>query len=284
MSFMARRLTKQFKTQNYKQTVAHSFLHPNQKVNIFKNNPDIGLIHHLNSGQLVTIDTSTAPKSQILYFHGGAFRVPMNDDQLQMIRSIATQTESRLQIADFPLLPTYSSADMLNFATSALQAVVANGLPTFLVADSAGAALAVQLLFRYPDKIAGTSLISPWLDFELTDAQVVSRATNDVMLDIDVLRQIAAEFTDGLSNGQWLDVFSPSDSLTGSLQLFYGENELLAPNDKKFATTLTATTNMTIDVISFRDAFHDYILWDKLPETKKTKKQIVTFTRDQRGA
>ncbi|WP_279384118.1 hypothetical protein [Lentilactobacillus kisonensis] len=41
---------------------------------------------------------------------------------------------------------------------------------------------------------------------------------------------------------------------------------------------------MTIDVISFRDAFHDYILWDKLPETKKTKKQIVTFTRDQRGA
>lgn len=110
---------------------------------------------------------------------------------------------------------------MLNFATSALQAVVANGLPTFLVADSAGAALAVQLLFRYPDKIAGTSLISPWLDFELTDAQVVSRATNDVMLDIDVLRQIAAEFTDGLSNGQWLDVFSPSDSLTGSLQLFF---------------------------------------------------------------
>ena len=38
MSFMAKRLIRKFRTENYKKSVAHSFLKPNQKINIFQQN------------------------------------------------------------------------------------------------------------------------------------------------------------------------------------------------------------------------------------------------------
>lgn len=284
MSFAARRLMKQFRVQNYKKNIAHSFLHPNQKYNLFNKPPAGAIIDQFAHGQLVTLDVVPDLASQLLYFHGGAFRVPMNEDQLTMIRSIAELSGSRLQIADFPLLPTHSAADILKFAATALQKVAANGVPVFLIADSAGAAIAVQLLFQHADQIAGTVLISPWLDLDLNDSEFADRATEDVMLDFDVLKQIATEFKSGIGDLHWADPYLPSESLTGSLQIFYGDNELLVPSNKKFAAALGATTNIKVTVMNFRDGFHDYVLWENLPETKKTKKQISSFIRDQRDA
>ncbi len=38
MSFMAKRLINKFRSEDYKKSVAHSFLKPNQKINIFRQN------------------------------------------------------------------------------------------------------------------------------------------------------------------------------------------------------------------------------------------------------
>ncbi|MBU9790307.1 alpha/beta hydrolase [Lentilactobacillus sp. TOM.63] len=284
MSFAARRLLKQFRVQNYKQIISQSFLHPNQKLNLFDEPPAGAIIDQFDHGRLVTLDVVPDSASQLLYFHGGAFRVPMNEDQLTMIRSIAELSGSRLKIADFPLLPTHSAADISKFAATALQKVAANELPIFLIADSAGAVIAAQLLFQHANQIAGTVLISPWLDLDLNDSEFADRATEDVMLDFDVLKQIATEFKLGLGGLHWIDPYLPSKSLTGSLQIFYGDNELLVPSDKKFVAALEATTNIKVTVTNFRDGFHDYALWENLLETKKTKKQISSFIRDQRDA
>ncbi len=106
MSFMAKRYLRKFRAEDYKKSVAHSFIKPNQKINLFRKNENEYKIDPVKKGQLVTIDTVADPTSQILYFHGGAFTVPMNEDQLEMITQIAQAANSRLQIADFPLLPT----------------------------------------------------------------------------------------------------------------------------------------------------------------------------------
>nr|WP_252893062.1 alpha/beta hydrolase fold domain-containing protein [Lentilactobacillus otakiensis] len=112
----------------------------------------------------MTIEPIANPTSQILYFHGGAFTVPMNEDQLEMITRIATESASRIQVADFPLLPGHSADEILTFSQSALELVTDSELRTFIVADSAGAKIALQLLVNNPGKIAGTSLISPcWI-------------------------------------------------------------------------------------------------------------------------
>lgn len=283
MSFMARRLIKQFKNEDYKKNVAHSFLHPNQKINLFRDGKKKYQINQINSGQLVTIDLVKNPTNQIIYFHGGAFTVPMNTDQLEMISKIGTAANSRIRIFDFPLLPKYSASEIMDFVMAAFNKVTADPLPIFLVADSAGAALAVQLFMKVPTKIKGASLISPWLDMRLDEAEFVEREKSDVMLDLKTLKLIGDQFAAGLPS-DWQDVFNPDNLNIGDLQIFYGDNELLTPCNLRFIQALKKSASVMPDVTSFKDGFHDYTLWFKLPETRKTVKEIAAFIKDRHGA
>ncbi|MFD1124733.1 alpha/beta hydrolase [Lentilactobacillus raoultii] len=279
MSFMAKRLLKKFKKKDYKTTVNHIFLHPNQKVSLFTDKKFNQQIHLMNYGQVVTLQPTDHPDNQILYFHGGAFTVPMNADQLEMITKIATKANSLVQVVDFPLLPTNSSADLLASAQAAFEFAKTKSLPIFIVADSAGAALAMQVLIRHADQIGGTSLISPWLDMGLEAPELAAREATDVMLSLSVLRQIGRQFAADLTDENWSDVFNPQNLEVGKIQIFYGENELLAPVNRKFIAALNQAANAEVEVTAFKDGFHDYSLWFKLPETKKTFKKIVEFIR-----
>lgn len=279
MSFMAKRLLKKFKKENYKVAVNHSFLHPNQEVTIFTDESKYETIYQMKYGQIVTLMPTDNPDNQIMYFHGGAFTVPMNIDQLEMITKIAIESNSLVQIVDFPLLPNYTSTEILESAQEALDIVYSTEIPTFIVADSAGAAIALQLLIKNPIKIAGTSFISPWLDMQLKDPEISTKENEDVMLSLSVLRQIGKQFEAGLHQDDWFDIFDPQNLNVGSIQIFYGENELLTPINLKFIRALKQADKASVQVTAFKDGFHDYTLWFKLPETKKTFKEIARFVR-----
>ncbi|KRL10220.1 alpha/beta hydrolase [Lentilactobacillus otakiensis] len=283
MSFMAKRLINKFRSEDYKKSVAHSFLKPNQKINIFRQNESEYKIRPVKNGQVVTIEPIANPTSQILYFHGGAFTVPMNEDQLEMITRIATESASRIQVADFPLLPGHSADEILTFSQSALELVTDSELRTFIVADSAGAKIALQLLVNNPGKIAGTSLISPWLDMQLTDPEIAARADNDILLDLPTLQKIGGWFDEGTTAEQWVD-FTDASQLKniGDIQIFYGGNEMLVPSDLKFIKALQSADGTNPIVTEYRDGYHDYTLWFKLSETKKTFKRIAEFIKDRR--
>lgn len=279
MSFMAKRLLKKFKKENYKVAVNHSFLHPNQEVTIFTDESKYETIYQMKYGQIVTLMPTDNPDNQIMYFHGGAFTVPMNIDQLEMITKIAIESNSLVQIVDFPLLPNHTSTEILESAQEALDIVYSTEIPTFIVADSAGAAIALQLLIKNPIKIAGTSFISPWLDMQLKDPEISTKENEDVMLSLSVLRQIGKQFEAGLHQDDWFDIFDPQNLNVGSIQIFYGENELLTPINLKFIRALKQADKASVQVTAFKDGFHDYTLWFKLPETKKTFKEIARFVR-----
>ncbi|PAK77333.1 alpha/beta hydrolase [Lentilactobacillus parakefiri] len=285
MSFMAKRLIRKFRTENYKKSVAHSFLKPNQKINIFQQNANQYKIRPVKNGQLVTFQSIEKPTSQILYFHGGAFTVPMNQDQLEMITKIATESNSLIQVADFPLLPKHSADEILQFAQAAFDTVIESELPTFIVADSAGAKIALQLLVNNPGKVAGSSFISPWLDTKLASPSIAKRADNDILLDLPTLQKIGRWFDEGATPEKWVD-FTDSNQLqeVGAIQIFYGENEMLVPCDLQFIGALQHAEGAHPEVTAFKDGYHDYTLWFKLPETKKTLKRIAAFIKDQRGA
>lgn len=285
MSFMAKRLINKFRAEDYKKSVAHSFMKPNQKINIFRQNETEYKIRPVKDGQLVTIEPIANPTSQILYFHGGAFTVPMNEDQLEMISKIAGESDSLIQVADFPLLPGHSADELLAFSQASFELVVGSKLPTFIVADSAGAKIALQLLVNNRSKIAGTSLISPWLDMKLTDSEISGRADDDILLDLPTLQTIGGWFEEGTTAEQWVD-FTDANLLKniGDIQIFYGKNEMLVPSDLKFIEALEKAEGTYPIVTEFRDGYHDYTLWFKLSETKKTFKRIAEFIKDRRDA
>ncbi|MFT8744112.1 MAG: alpha/beta hydrolase, partial [Lentilactobacillus hilgardii] len=111
------------------------------------------------------------------------------------------------------------------------------------------------------------------------DPEISTKENKDVMLSLSVLRQIGKQFEAGLHQDDWFDIFDPQNLNVGSIQIFYGENELLTPINLKFIRALKQADKASVQVTAFKDGFHDYTLWFKLPETKKTFKEIARFVR-----
>ncbi len=204
----------------------------------------------------------------------------MNEDQLEMITKIAVESNSRIEVADFPLLPNHHADELLAFSQEAFEIATDSDLPTFVVADSAGAKLALQLLVNNPGKVAGTSLISPWLDMKLTDPEIEKRSQEDVLLDLPTLQKIGGWFESGTSPETWVD-FSDSSQLQdlGDIQIFFGANEMLVPSNRRFVQALTDAANTNPLVTEFKDVWHDYTLWFKLLETKRPLSKLLNLLK-----
>ncbi len=278
MSFRSKRLLHKMKSESYKDNISHTFLKPNQKQNLFSEDPVYNdNIKKIDNGQIVTLDIVSKPDNQLLYFHGGAFTAPMNADQLEFITNLAQRTNSQLKIIDFPLLLSHKSTEIIDFCVKAFDECVADSLPINLVGDSAGAYLMLQVATRRAAEVNRIVAISPWLDLELANSSVHHREADDVFLELDVLQTIGKQFDDGLVEGDVVDLFM-EENLSGlKIQLFYGDNEMLVPDNQIFVDAMNSAVESEIEVVEFNDIFHDYILWTKLSETKKTEKLIAEF-------
>lgn len=284
MSFAARRLQRRLTSTDYKRVVAERFLNPDQKVNIFKEHPNwAASVISMGGGQLVEMYADQPIQGQLLYFHGGALRVPLNEEQLDFIDSLAQASHSKPFIADYPLLNEETDgAQIIQFAEEALEWLGEDGKTTTIVADSAGAWLAFYLLLTHDNLINSAILVSPWLNWNLSDQPVVERAAADVMLDIPTLRQIGKQFWMGLTDAQRQTFTQETLSVTSPVQILYGNDEMLVPDSEELADDLSEN-NPNVTITRFKDGFHDFILWPDLPETKKAINAMAEFLKDQRG-
>ncbi len=282
MSLAMHAQKRDLRKKDYQKIVSFSFLHPNLKVNIFSKPDKLGVkIVRIGDGNLaIKHFHQTNSSSLILYFHGGAFTVPMNTDQFNMIENVAQQSESDLYIADFPLIPAHSGQELLNFSEEAFKQASSTGQKVFLLADSAGATLAIHLAEKYRNQISGLILASPWI---VSETQPANSTKEDLMLDPAVLNQIRDQFLVGLSDGDSFS-FLDSEKLNNlKVLLIYGSEEILADTDQKLISALDNAADTEVLIDEVKGAFHDFILWNKLPETKKAIKKIADFIKYQRG-
>ncbi|GAY72102.1 alpha/beta hydrolase [Lentilactobacillus kosonis] len=278
MSFRSKRLIHKMKINQYKADISHLFLMPNQKRDWLTNNLAENVdIQEIDNGRIVTFNVVENPDNQLVYFHGGAFTVPMNDDQLGFIINLAQKTNSQLQIIDFPLLLSHKATELIDFSLKAFDECDLIDLPINLIGDSAGAYLMLQVASRRALQINKVIAISPWLDLTLANLAVQKREDDDVFLELDVLQTIGQQFIDGLDNGDVVDLFNANNLSGLNLILFYGDNEMLVPDNERFINALKQAAETDVMVVELPDAFHDYILWHKLRETKQTNKQITKF-------
>ncbi|WP_268913365.1 alpha/beta hydrolase fold domain-containing protein [Lentilactobacillus sp. SPB1-3] len=278
MSFRSRRLIHKMKIEQYKANISHLFLMPNQNRDWLTNKSAESVdVQEIDNGRIVTFNVVDDPGSQLVYFHGGAFTVPLNDDQLAFAINIAKKTNSQLKIIDFPLLLAHKASEMIDFCIKAFDECMLTDLPINMLGDSAGAYLMLQVASRRSVWIDKTIIISPWIDLTLTNLAVQKRDDADVFLELDVLQTIGQQFIDGLDKGDTVDLFDPNN-LTGlNVILFYGANEMLVPDNERFVATLRQAAKTSVTVVEFSEAFHEYILWHALRETKQTNKQVTKF-------
>ncbi|WP_283680054.1 alpha/beta hydrolase [Lentilactobacillus sp. Marseille-Q4993] len=286
MSFKARRQFNKLAKNQYKSNVSHSFLKPNQRYSVF-NQPEFeGKVAKIDTGQIVTIEPEQAPIAQIIYFHGGAMTVPMNEDQLRLVTRIGDMVPATIKVVDYPLLFQSKSIDLIQFSQRAIKEVITNSgdLPTYILADSAGTIPAVESVLATFESVAGIILISPWFDPKLHDQKIKRQSEDDIFLDYDVLKQIGDEFEDSLGEYKLHDVFDPANLRGQNFLVFYSQNEMLSPDTERFIEVAERAVDTTVKSHKFTDAFHDYVLWPDLPETKKTEKLISAFIKDRRDA
>ncbi|KRM94498.1 esterase lipase [Lentilactobacillus senioris DSM 24302 = JCM 17472] len=281
MSLVMLRLRSQLKKRNYKKLVSKTFIQPNQNYNLFAQQPELMTKQRqVAGGTLNWLTDNSRAKAIVLYFHGGALTAPLNADQVQLVNQITQDPMVNAVIADYPLLGSASSDQILTFATTALTEVATSGLPVILLADSAGAWLVKYLWQVQPKLVAATILISPWLDWQLTSSNVVNLAGKEVLLDLSTMQTIGRQFWQGLTPKQQQLLQQPLGKV-GPVQVIVGGHEMLLPVDKQLVTELTL--HNSVELLEYPAGFHDFVLWFELPETKKAIQKMAAFIKDQYG-
>jgi len=279
-----------FKTQHsqLKRQIEQAFLQPsrqNQAVTPQKFATGIVVKERaIFGGRLLTADSGAPLPQHIILLHGGAYTMQGIKSHREIMEDLIQTANLRISYVDYPLVPEATVDQTVIFALNAYDYLRAQYPDDqfFVMGDSAGGGLALTVLqqLRRKEKPlpAGTILISPWTDLSMMNPDLRTAAKRDPFLTLATLKKIGFDYagdhpvTDPLVS----PIYGSFDQL-GPIQLYYGTNELLHADDQRLLQKLREAEGTSVEVHEMRSMLHDYLLWLKLPESKRTLKAIKQF-------
>lgn len=291
MSIRGNWLLHKMKRENLKRGVEKSFRNPNRREDELapaKFADDFVVTEdHLETGRLVHVTTKTPSRYHLIFLHGGAFTVRGTESHRQLIELIARASNAQVTYFDFPLTPEHTAAETVTFTVAAYLDLVEQ-YPNdhfVLFGDSAGAGLALVLLTQLRDQSArlpeNTLLVSPWVDLQMADSKLDDAEAEDPELPLDALRDTAEIYAGaGSLKDPTISPIYADLSHLGAIGVFYGTTELLVSDTKKLIAKLQQSAGTTVQSYALHNMMHDYILWTKLPETKRTLARLTDLLTD----
>jgi acetyl esterase/lipase len=137
----------------------------------------------------------------LLYLHGGGYVIGNSRAYRPMGSEFASRLRTRVLIPDYRLAPENPFPAALEDAVKVYrwlldQKIAPNSIA--LAGDSCGGGLTVATLAAIRDAglpmPAGAAVISPWADLEVNSDSFVSKAKEDLLIEADGLRQMAAAY------------------------------------------------------------------------------------------
>lgn len=198
----------------------------------------------------------------ILYIHGGGFIAGSINSHKDLASRIAIASDAMVLIFNYRLAPEHPFPKGLADVRTVYQWVTDNFQTTHtisLVADSAGAGLALSLLSGLltdgQPLPACSVLISPWIDLECKNNSHIENQGKDPMLSQRILKKTARLYTDkDLSDPLISPVNNDFSGITPIL-IQAGENEVLADDSKILSKKLTEA-DVTVQLEIWNDMFH----------------------------
>lgn len=221
----------------------------------------------------------TAPvAARVIYLHGGGYVHPLTVDYWRLVRALTT-VPAEVVVPAYPLAPAFTIDEVLPLLAR-LERETDKGLPTIMMGDSAGGALAVVLAQYLRDSVraapAGIVALCPWLDAVLGDDQVGRFESSDPMLAAPGLRAAAR---------WWAGARSPSDPLvsplTGSLldlpplDVYIGDHDILRPAVDDLADR---AAEISLHIHEVPAMFHVWMT-RCIPEGRRTRRELVRLLR-----
>ncbi len=137
-----------------------------------------------------------ASQGLLLYVHGGGFHGGSFPTHARFVRAIASALGRRTVFPLYRLSPEHVFPAALDDVTQVLSSVMGETDDAVVVADSAGATLALAAWQRLaPRRLRAMALVSPWLDLSCS-APSVDASPNDY-LEPEVMRRLAAVYLGG---------------------------------------------------------------------------------------
>ena len=207
-----------------------------------------------NGSRCVTVDAGgvsamqvsapgARPDQAILYLHGGgyAFGSPRSHRDIGCLLSEAAQAE--VFVLDYRLAPEHVFPAAVEDATAAYQWLLAQGFEPeriVIAGDSAGGGLTMATLLSVRDnglpRPACAVALSPWVDMTLEAETLVTKATEDPIVQREMLLQLVDMYLGSSDRTQPLASPLHAD-LTGlpPLLIQVGERETLLDDSRNLA-------------------------------------------------
>lgn len=142
----------------------------------------------------ITPKGGTTNEKVILYFHGGSYVAEMSNSHWEFVQQLSQDTNSKIIIPDYPLVPKYNVNDVEKFSYEYYKKLIGqvSSENIVMLGDSAGGGLALGLCeklaeeeIKLPSKLI---LISPWLDVSLENTNIDNVQKNDKNLNKETLK------------------------------------------------------------------------------------------------
>ena len=222
------------------------------------------------------------PVCSLLYIPGGGFCFGPNADHREFLAHIGSHLAARMFLLSHRLAPEHPFPAALEDTIEALETVAGGNQPLVVLADSAGAALALSAMMKLRD--AGTPIpvacavyLSAYTDLAHTGLSMVNHSAKDPMFGAEALIHKAYHYlqghnpTDSSASPYWGDPagLSPSLFLVGSTEVMYDDSARMVERGGE------AGCDFTLSV--YDRAPHDFPLIANLPEARRARKEIANF-------
>lgn len=223
------------------------------------------------------------PVARVVYLHGGGYVHPLTADYWRLIRALVA-SPAEVVVPAYPLAPDATVDDVL---PRLVDLVAQSGsrdpdLPTILMGDSAGGALALVVAQRLSDtpSLAPAAVVAlcPWLDATLEDDAVRELEAADPMLAESGLRA-AGRWWAG-ARGPAHELVSPiHGGLIGlpPVEVFVGDRDILRPAVDAFAER-AGRAGVDLRVREVSAMFHVWMT-RAIPEGRRTRRELADLVR-----
>lgn len=187
---------------------------------------------------------------QLLYFHGGGFRIGSPELASGFASHLAVRSQCRIILPFYSLAPEQPFPNALLDGQAVLEALLeeartkeARGepAPLWLGGDSAGGNLAAVLSRRFAARIRGVVLLSPWLDLRVQADSFARNEKCDTVFSKAAAESAAALYLQGHSalDGDASPLLANLETLPPCC-IVVGGDEVLLDDAVSFARALTS--------------------------------------------
>jgi len=192
------------------------------------------------------------------------------------------RTEIKITYIDYPLTPENTYRETIEMVVNTYRFLADKYPPNkfILMGDSAGGGLALvlaQYLRDHQSKNQPEKLIlySPWVRLDMTNPKIQKIAQKSLLLDLDLLQKFANLYAGERDlTHPYLSPYYGSCEGLGDMHVFYGEEEMLAP-DIDLLKMRCEAANVQVDFHCYEGMGHDFQLFSFVPESQDVLRKTI---------